>query len=80
MQSTRSADRRTAVLRQDDLVPYAWDIVYGPESAAQPGMVMLRIHRGPEIIVELNMPPLEYLGFVKGVNKVAKGITGKRVR
>ena len=55
-------------------VPYAYDLAYGKDSAAQPGMVMLRIAKESKILAELNMPPEEFLQLAHAVEAVARAV------
>jgi len=56
------------------LVEYAYDLAYGKDSAAQPGMVMLRIAKEGTILAELNMPPEEFLQLAHAVEAVARAV------
>ena len=60
--------------KQATLVPYAYDLAYGKDSAAQPGMVMLRLAKEGRILAELNMPPEEFLQLAHAVEIVARAV------
>ena len=60
--------------RPAPLVEYAYDLAYGKDSAAQPGMVMLRIAKESQILCELNMPPEEFMQLAHAVEAVARAV------
>jgi hypothetical protein len=56
------------------LTPIAYDLAYGEDSAAQPGMVMLRIAKDGKILCELNMPPEEFLQLAHAIENVGRAV------
>lgn len=58
----------------EPLVSYEFDLAYGPESAAQPDKVMLRIASQGRIMAEIHMLPEDYLTFAHSVENVARGV------
>ncbi len=70
----------TKLKKKPDLVPYAYDLAYGKDSAAQPGMVMLRIAKEGKILVELNMPPDEFTSLAHAVEVVNRAVVADLVK
>jgi len=66
--------RRPRRKRPAPLVEYAYDLAYGKDSAAQAGMVMLRLAKEGTILAELNMPPEEFLQLAHAVEIVARAV------
>jgi hypothetical protein len=66
--------RRLKAAEPKELSPIAYDLAYGDESAAQPGMVMFRIAKDGKILAELNMPPEEFLSLAHTVEVVARAV------
>jgi hypothetical protein len=56
------------------LTPHGFDLAYGKDSAAQPGMVMFRIANEGVIKWELNMPPEEFLVLAHAFENVARAV------
>ena len=52
----------------------AYDLAYGKDSAAQPGMVMFRISIDGRVLVDTNMPPEEFLTLAHSIEVVARGV------
>lgn len=52
----------------------AYDLAYGSDSAAQPGMVMFRISVEGNIMRELNMPPDEFMQLAHAFEIVARAV------
>ena len=56
------------------LVNYEYDFAYGPGTAADPDMVMLRIACEGRIMAEIHMLPDDFLSFAHSVENVARGV------
>lgn len=63
------------VKQSEDLFPIAYDLAYGSDSAAQPGMVLFRIAREGKILIDTNMPPEEFLQLAHAFEVVARAVT-----
>ena len=75
----RLANPRTGIHKRkpkkQELKPYAYDLAYGADSAAQPGTVMMRISLEGKILVEINMPPEEFLTLAHSFEVVARAVS-----
>lgn len=59
------------------LVSYEYDVAFGEGTAAQPGMVMLRIAQGGKIMAEIHMPPEEFAQLAHSIENVQRGIESR---
>ncbi len=56
------------------LTPIAFDVAYGEDTAAAPGMVMFRLIANDKILADVNMPPEEFLTMAHAIENVARAV------
>jgi hypothetical protein len=56
------------------LTQIAYDVCYGEETAAAPGMVMFRITANDKVLADLNMPPEQFLDMAHAIENVARAV------
>lgn len=54
--------------------PFEYVLAFGDQTAAPEGLVLLRISRSGNVLVEEHMPPSEFLQLARGFENVARGI------
>jgi hypothetical protein len=59
-------------------IAVAFDLVYGEDTAAQPGMVLFRIACEGRILAEVNMPPDEFLNLAHAFEVVTRSVNELR--
>lgn len=53
---------------------YGYDLAYGKDSEAAPGMVLFRVSRGKDVLVNINMPPQEFVQLAGAIAVVMRAI------